>query len=772
MVAVNDQSENGHGARSVAGSSERRGTNGRGAVEAAREEFQSACDIALKLVAQDPRDAEIRRDLAKGYLGLDKVNSRIGQDQSHGKWVSESIELCRRLVEENPGDFEAQNRLADSYYSRGKWQAAHGSNDRTAVRDSLLKARDSLQKAREIHEKLILSEPQKVNQHKCSLACDVSRLGDVERRLGDSAAARKQYQDARNIYLAISINDPTKILFKHNIAVTDCDLARVDLELGDLSAARTAAKNALELSQKLARDDPKNNFLLDSVIFSFRRWGEVNVRSGEVTAARDAYEKALELCVRRARDDPTQMLKWDVGSAAAELGDVDLSSSNLLAARDDYQRSAEAFEKMKHDNPNMGEVTDDSLHVHSIDESIVTAYRNLGDVDLRLDNVSAARDAFQNALKWSRSGEKDELCDAAASNGYEEVGDVCMQLEHNQAALDAYRKAFAISQEAAKDHPGNPKAQRDLAIVYEKIGDLYRHVHNDDTARADYQKALAISRKVLEVDPRNAQSRRDMALLRQRLAEMSQESGSFSAARADFQEGLEVFLKLAHENPSSVAAQMDLAHCYGDLGYLEQSAEDFPAAIHWFEQGIAILEQRRSEEPSAARDAHERWLANQQLALDDCTRSKNAAESLEYILAKQPEQIPDLLAIRGRALARNEKRLDAAVTAERLAKLEPIVAENLFHAAEAYALCLAAPATAKSPRPKTEAKPLEDHDGARAMELLNQAKAIGYFKDPAQRAALANDRNLDSLRVRDDFQKLLADGDPNTQPPATNKSGK
>jgi hypothetical protein len=58
------------------------------------------------------------------------------------------------------------------------------------------------------------------------------------------------------------------------------------------------------------------------------------------------------------------------------------------------------------------------------------------------------------------------------------------------------------------------------------------------------------------------------------------------------------------------------------------------------------------------------------------------------------------------------------------------------------------------------------------MELLNQAKAIGYFKDPAQRAALTKDQNLDGLRPRDGFKQLLAECDPNTQPPARNKSGK
>jgi hypothetical protein len=42
----------------------------------------------------------------------------------------------------------------------------------------------------------------------------------------------------------------------------------------------------------------------------------------------------------------------------------------------------------------------------------------------------------------------------------------------------------------------------------------------------------------------------------------------------------------------------------------------------------------------------------------------------------------------------------------------------------------------------------------RAVELLKQAYAAGFFKDPAKVALLQTAKDLDPLRARADFKKL------------------
>jgi hypothetical protein len=93
--------------------------------------------------------------------------------------------------------------------------------------------------------------------------------------------------------------------------------------------------------------------------------------------------------------------------------------------------------------------------------------------------------------------------------------------------------------------------------------------------------------------------------------------------------------------------------------------------------------------------------------------------------------------------------------------LDPVNGENLFHAAEAYALCVE--------RLKREISPVdgpavrtatENRYAVRAVELLKQANGMGYFKDPTHRAAFTENPNVDALRQRADFQKLLGEITP------------
>jgi tetratricopeptide (TPR) repeat protein len=90
---------------------------------------------------------------------------------------------------------------------------------------------------------------------------------------------------------------------------------------------------------------------------------------------------------------------------------------------------------------------------------------------------------------------------------------------------------------------------------------------------------------------------------------------------------------------------------------------------------------------------------------------------------------------------------DAVATLLEQRKLWPTNPTELYRVASALALCF----------PKREAgegtlTPLEQQHAALAMEVLRQALAQGY-QDVAQ---IEKDRNLDSLRSREDFRTLLA----------------
>ena len=112
--------------------------------------------------------------------------------------------------------------------------------------------------------------------------------------------------------------------------------------------------------------------------------------------------------------------------------------------------------------------------------------------------------------------------------------------------------------------------------------------------------------------------------------------------------------------------------------------------------------------------------------------------------------------------------------AQATAEMESLLAEdkvqplNLYVFAYIYARCAAA--VAKDARlPPVEREKLADKYGSRAVELLRKAQATGYFKAPDRLTRMKENQDLDTIRGRADFQKLLVDLDEQKQASAAEK---
>jgi tetratricopeptide (TPR) repeat protein len=257
------------------------------------------------------------------------------------------------------------------------------------------------------------------------------------------------------------------------------------------------------------------------------------------------------------------------------------------------------------------------------------------------------------------------------------------------------------------------------------------------------------------------------------LGDVNVQLGDLAAARDGYQKGREVYQQVANDDPLNAEKQAKLAYSFGRLGDLEARSEDVSAAIACFNQGVEILGKLDESGKLASRPLHQRWLAQQRKALEACQTAARAIDSLEFALARPKQEIAALLGIRSRALARHGQHADASTTAEKLAALEPIDGENLFQAAEAFALCADGTKPANSPdNPHASETTIKSHSAARAIELIKQAHVAGYFTYPDKRAKLSEDPNLGAIRGLDDYKKLVADISsvaPNPRPPIFKK---
>ena len=80
-----------------------------------------------------------------------------------------------------------------------------------------------------------------------------------------------------------------------------------------------------------------------------------------------------------------------------------------------------------------------------------------------------------------------------------------------------------------------------------------------------------------------------------------------------------------------------------------------------------------------------------------------------------------------------------------------------------YSLCSSAAAN-DTRLPPAERARLADTYGARAVQLLRKAQAAGYFQDPGRLAHVKEDEDLDAIRSRPDFQRLLVELEKKSNP--------
>jgi hypothetical protein len=108
------------------------------------------------------------------------------------------------------------------------------------------------------------------------------------------------------------------------------------------------------------------------------------------------------------------------------------------------------------------------------------------------------------------------------------------------------------------------------------------------------------------------------------------------------------------------------------------------------------------------------------------------------------------------SLAKLGEHAQATAEANALANQKSVPGQVLYDLACIFSL--SSTAARQDPRlSPTEQDQRVEQYARRAVELLARAGAIGYFQEPARVEHLKEDKDLDSLRDREDFKKLLAE---------------
>jgi tetratricopeptide (TPR) repeat protein len=295
-------------------------------------------------------------------------------------------------------------------------------------------------------------------------------------------------------------------------------------------------------------------------------------------------------------------------------------------------------------------------------------------------------------------------------------------------------------------------SRHDLANVYQQTG-------RTALAEPEYEKVMARLTSLAAAS--QAKQPYDGPLLRCRLSRATLYCKTARLARSMelYGEALRTAEALTSANPRRRDYLLAVALSQAGLGTATDMQGEGMAAVAWFDKSIAVLRGRLQKEPDdvealrGLRDSR----AGRARALSRLGRHADAVKECEEALTIDTHLPRDstraLLAL---VLGRHGQWARAMAEADEVSGPQKLSDTGLYDLGCLYALKAAAIA-ADPGLPAAERKPAAEKAAARAVEMLVRAQATGLFDGPTFVKQLAKDADLDPLRNRSDFRKLLAE---------------
>jgi serine/threonine protein kinase/tetratricopeptide (TPR) repeat protein len=446
-------------------------------------------------------------------------------------------------------------------------------------------------------------------------------------------------------------------------------------------------------------------------------------------------EKTLKrwqaFAARQGDDERSQAIRAEGHSRVAmlwqKLGQRDAARTEFGTARDLYKKLADAFPD-----------------VRQYRKELAGAHNNLGSLLTNLDQHDAARTELETARDLQQKlvaafpDEPENRRDLATTHNNLAI------LLARQNQRNAARTEFETARDLQRKLPLVPKYQQDLARTHYNLGTLLAGLNQRDAARIEYETARDLQQKLVVAIPDLPRYQQELARTHTGLGILLAGLGQRDAARTQYETARDLSKKLADAFPAVPQYQVELGGSYCNFGNLV-CYEGKPAdSLHWYDLAIRTLapvyekDRRHEMARQFLRNSH----SNRAEAYDQLKKHAEAVKDWDKAveLSSRPEQ-PSYRA--GRA----NSRLHAGQVAGAVAEVEELTKASKCSAARWYDFaCVYAVASGKVADKKQEY-------AARAMELLRQAVKAG-FKDAAH---LAKDTDLEPLRGREDFKKLLAE---------------
>jgi serine/threonine protein kinase/Tfp pilus assembly protein PilF len=567
------------------------------------------------------------------------------------------------------------------------------------------------------------------------------RVGRIRAGLGERQDARSAYERAIALQKQLAADFPTVPGYRDSLGDSHNSLGVLLADLGKPAEAEAEFRQALVLRKQLAAEFPTMASYRWVLAGTRNNLGNLWAGLGKSAEAEAEFRQALALQEQLAAGFPTvPHYRHSLANSHNGLGNLLKEVGKRAEAEAEYRKAIAVRKRLVADFPTVPDYR----------YNLAGSHHNLGQLLAGLGRPVEAEAECRQALALQRQLAADfptvpNYRDYLARH-HNNLGAVLWRLGKRAEAEAEFRQALTLRKQLAADFPNVPGYRRNLAESHHNLGGALAGLGKWTKVEAEYRHALALYRQLAADFPTVPGYRQNLANSHNSLGALLSDLRKPAEAGPEYRQALALYKQLAADFPNVPDYQIGLAGNYCNLGNL---VRDRPAdALRWYDQAIQVLAAALAREPRLA--TARRYLRNNHIcraeALMKLDRLADAARDWDRALEldDSPKRARVRL-VRAQSLARIEPA-KAVAEAEALLQGDPLPPYLLYDAACVYALA--------SGRVRDAA--VTDKYAARALALLRQVQQTGWFDDPAQVEHLKQDTDLEPLRSRADFQKLLA----------------
>lgn len=731
----------------------------------AAEQFRKSLAIQSKLATDFSTLLTYRREHARSLNNLGHLLKDHGKPVEAEEQFRASLTIMAKLVAESPDVPEYRHEIAGSSANLGKHLRVQGKRAEAVER---------LRQAIDVETKLVAEIPD-VPVYRQDLSFSHNELGIVLRELGKRTDAELQFLKGLAIREKLAAEFPDIAEHQVNLAGSHNNVGVLLNEFGKPEEGEDHFRKALAIKEKLAADFPTVLSYRHDLVSTYNNLGMVVSDRGQHAEAEALFRKALAISDKLLAEFPTVPdYRHDVADCLHRLAMQLNIMGKRTEAQELYRKGLIIQEKLAADFPKVVGYRQKLADFHNVlgvlfkDSGKRTEAEEQYRLSLAINEMLAAD--YPAVPKYQ----------VLLGGGYCNFGNLVRDGGRAGESLGWYDKAIATLAPVHRAEPRDVEAKQYLCNSYGGRVGAYTALAKHSEAVKDWDKIIELCRPELQLGGRaeRAMSQLQAGLVAEAVAEVAEltklsnwnkdqwfnfasiyaaASGKSADKKQEYadraNELVHIAVKAAFKKSANVkedtdlnalpAFQIALGASYCNLGIWIGDGGQISESLGWFDKAIAALTPVHRAEPSNAETKHylrnshaNRAMANGRLARY-AESVKDWDRSIE--LSAPTDQ--------GRQRAsRATSRVQAGMIAEAVAEVAELTKSPNWKVDQWYDFaCVYGIASVKI----TDKK--QDY-ADRAMELLQKAVESGY-NDTAH---MKKDTDLDPLRDREDFKKLIA----------------